>query len=380
MDENLGTIIIDNGSYMTKAGFAGHEAPRAIFPSIIGRPKHVASIAGKQNKDSYVGDEAVAKSGTLNLKYPIEHGIIANWEDIETIWHHTFYNELRTDPAEHTVLLTEKPMNTDKNREKMIQIMFETFNVSSFYLEMQEVLSLYSTKQPTGVVVESGESMTDIVAIKDGHPIKQSIITIPLGGCDVTVWLNKILGDILMKLDRWKTTVNCYSCNDIKEKCAYVALDYDKELCESKASHKLDKIYKYPNNGEQITLNDESFRAPEIMFKPHMNGFEFDGVDTCVFNSINKCDKEIQKDLYSNIITSGGNTLFPGFQERLELEIKKVAPERINVQVTRAEAKYPVWRGGSLLASSSSFPSNVILQDIYNDVGPEIINRKRNEI
>ena len=111
------TIIIDNGTSKVRAGWAGYEEPHYVFPSLIGRERlDVFRTYIGNYKDAYIGDEALSKACVLSLKYPIERGIVVNWDDMEKIYHHTFYNELKTDPAEHPILLTEAPQNPKANR------------------------------------------------------------------------------------------------------------------------------------------------------------------------------------------------------------------------------------------------------------------------
>jgi actin, other eukaryote len=174
MGDEISALVIDNGSGMMKAGFSGDDAPRAVFPTIVGIPRHKNLMVGMGQKDSYVGDEAQSKRGILNLNYPIQHGLIKDWDDIEKIWHHTFYNELKVAPEEHPILLTESQGNTDKSREKMTQIIFETFNTPAIYISCQQVLSLYASGRETGLVIDSGDGITKIVPIHQGHVLQHA--------------------------------------------------------------------------------------------------------------------------------------------------------------------------------------------------------------
>lgn len=173
-------IVIDNGSGVIKAGFSGENTPSVKFPSIVGYPRSNKQMIGVESKTEYIGDEAQKMRGVLNLKYPIESGIVTSWEDMEKVWEYCFSNELRVDPSEHKVLLTEAPNNPKANREKMTQLMFETFQIQGLYVAIQAVLSLYSNGRTTGLVVDSGDGVTHTIPVYWGfsipHAVKKNFI------------------------------------------------------------------------------------------------------------------------------------------------------------------------------------------------------------
>ena len=270
-------------------------------------------------------------------------------------------------------MLTEAPLNPKKNREKMVQVFFENFNVGNFYVAVQAVLSLYSKGNVTGVVFDSGDGVTHIVPIFEGYCLTHAIQRINIAGRDITDHLIRLLTE---RGVFFKTTAEKEVARAIKEHLCYVSINFDKALEDAKTDPNLEKTFEMPD-GQVITVGTERFRAPELLFTPNLMGFDLPGVHEYTDQAIKKCDLDLRTSLYENILMSGGTTMYPGIEERLQKEVSDRAPANVRVKVSAPpERKYSVWIGGSILSQLETFQQNWITKAEYDEYGPIVVHRK----
>jgi actin-related protein len=373
----------------------------------------------------------------LTLKCPIEHGIATDWDDLERIWHCTFYYELRVAPEEQPVLLTEAPLNPKANRERMTQIMFETFDVPALYITTSAVLALHASKSTTGCVVDCGDGVTVVVPVYEGHVIAHAITRVDLAGHDLTEYLATLLEDTRV----WQV---CYAYDGPVRRCyahdgpvrdeegkplglfqlgfefgelsdaarldgdvhmtlgnssdgwrhhrrrrfvTSAELEIVREIKDELAYIALDfdqemkadapaMPYEMPD-GAWVAVSNERFRCMEPLFRPSLIGQGASaGVHESVHRAISSCEPSTQPALYAAIVLCGGTTMCPGFAERLEKEVTALAPPAMSIKVEAPpDRKHSAWIGGSALASSASFQQMWVTKAEYDEGGPAVVHR-----
>ena len=325
--------------------------------------------------DVVVGPQVDEHRGILKCSYPMEHGTVNNWADMELIWEHLYKNELKAQTQEHPVLLTEAPLNPLTNREQAAKVFFETFNVPALYVSMQAVLSLYAAGKTTGVVLDCGDGVSHAVPVYEGFALQHAITRSDVAGREVTNYFQLLLRRAGYN---FHTTAEREVVREIKETKCYLAKNVTREK-EGAPGRRRTK-YRLPDNNE-IELGTECFEAPEILFNPEIVGLEYTGVAGTLVNSISKSDLDVRKTLYTNIVLSGGSTMFRGFGARLLDEVKHLAPPqdlKIKIQAP-PERKISTWLGGSILASLSTFKNLWVTREEYMEDGLRGAERSREE-
>jgi len=395
MTEKL-PVICDNGTGYVKCGFAGDNFPRHWFPSIVGRPVlrvHASSNTKKDKaeiklKDIMVGDETVGVEEFLRLTRPLENGQIRNWEDIRHVWDYTFNEKLKIDPTEHKILLTEPPENPIKNRENMLENMFETYKFPYAHIAIQAVLVLYAQGLNTGVVVDTGDGVTHCIPVFQGYTLPNLVRRLDIAGRDITRQLVKLLQQRGYSLT---ADADFETVRKIKEDFCFVSHDTKQDENLALNTTFLVEKFKLPD-GRTISLGRERYEAPEILFRPELYGKECMGVAESVFSAINAADIDLRAEFYKHIVLSGGTSMLAGFPSRLEKEVtdlyvaKVLKGDRARLKKSKVKIKIEdpprrkniVFMGGSVLANLMKDVEDEfwISKEAWDEHGKSLLKRK----
>jgi centractin len=374
-------IVIDIGSGEVKAGFSGEEKPKVIFKNYFGEPKykrvlHSYDNDGNDIREEYIGDDCEKYLGLIKLRYPVNHGVFEKEQDIFSTFNH-IYSKLGLNSQEikeHPVLITEPILNPRTNREKIAKMLFENLGVPAIFFASQPILSLFSTSVTTGIILESGEGVSQSCVIFEGYSIPFSYERYNYGGRDVTDYLKNMLK---RRGYNFYNSTEIKLVNDIKEKMCYLETNKRAELPKKVLNKKL--IQYYLPDGNNITIDDEITLAPEILFNPEYIGKEYLSFTQMIINSINKIDIELRKKAYESIWLSGGNTAFKDLNHKLNDELRNIFGKNFAINILENEKinpQYRCWVGGNIISTLEIFKKMWVTRGDWNENGSEIIHIK----
>ena len=445
--DEVSAIVVDVGFTNTKAGFAGEDNPKAVFPTHIGvcAPSKDGAVgqrasAGGDKMDVEGAPAAApaaaaappAASGTdgsasyaigtnslcyrrdgMEIDHPMEDGIVKKWDLMEKIWDHAFKDRLRINPEEHPMLVAEPSFNSNASREKMVEILFEKYKIPAVFISKNAVLSAFSCGRTTAVVLDSGGGSTCVAPVHDGYVLQRAVVRSHFSGERLSGYLQSALegkgvqikpayslnkkvakdGTMVKVTDAtgiegttesYKKYMQSLIVNDIKETtCRTSEAKYDESMQQMPNT-----AYELPD-GKTIDIGAERFKTCEMMFNPSLleadkcplfgvtAPSELSALHDSIVECVGKCDTDIRKDLYGNVIVTGGNTLFPMFKERLEKELVdavSLVKVKVIMPIPTTERRFNVWIGGSILASLGSFQQMWISKKQYGEEGAQVVH------
>ena len=378
--KNLGSLfynaaIMDFGTSTVKADFAGEEIPSVQFSSLIGKPKYTKVFSNNIEAD-VIGPDASTR-GLYKLYHSIKRGVFINSEDASRIIQKVFHDLHVTDTSLIPVLVTQPVILPKNNKKVLAEIFFENQNTQYLFFGTQSVLSLFAHGKSDGIVLESGEGVTQVASVFNGYKIENAFEQISFGGSDVSMYLK-----FLFKRNGVLVNSSSEDCifGDMKKHACLVnrtgILSVDSSKSEQlQTSPEIN--YSLPD-GSQIKLKNERFLAGEVLFNPDVAGLAFCGIHELVENSIQNIDIDLARYLCKNVYLSGGNTQMNGFVERFAFELNRISKNKSekNIIASKGDRSLLAWRGGSVITNMSSFSPLWISKQEYQENGERIFLTK----
>ncbi|CAN6978713.1 unnamed protein product [Brassica rapa subsp. trilocularis] len=352
-------LVVDAGSKLLKAGAAvPDQSPAMIIPSQM-----------KRMVDD--GPSTVSEDVTLD---PIERGFIRDWDAMEDLLRYVVYTGLGWEEGNEGNILFTDPLSTPKAiREQLVQLMFETFNVSGFYASEQAVLSLYAVGRISGCTLDIGHGKIDIAPVLEGAVQHIASKRFELGGTELTKLLAQELGKSNPSM-----SLSMSDIEKLKEQYANCAED---EIAYEKTQNCEIEQHTLPD-GQVISIGKERYSVGEALFQPSILGLEEHGIVEQLVRIISTVSSENHRQLLENTVLCGGTTSMTGFESRFQKEASlcssAIRPTLVKPPEYMQEdvGLYSAWVGGAILAKVV-FPQNQhVTKADYDETGPSVVHRK----
>ncbi|EFC43660.1 hypothetical protein NAEGRDRAFT_44602 [Naegleria gruberi] len=372
------SVIIDVGSLHTKAGFDGESTPRVIA-TLLAKQKithsstrnvlmHLQNPLVSPKKEYMIGKEIKNQSAmNMALFHPVERGKFKDLKQLEKLWDYMYETELKVSTSDCNLLIADNIFNPEENRQRehCAQILFESLKVPSLFFEHQSVLSMFGAGKLTGVLIDSGYGITHTIPFFEGIPLRDAIEVSNFGSQDLDQFLMNCLINLSdnLKINQIKQCIK-----NIKEELCFIKAD--------PLAHSDCKPYELPD-GTMVALRNELFEGGELFFKHQLADKSFHGIHQMAHRSILKCEPEIRKDLYSNVVLTGGNCKLFGIEHRLKREMKSLTGKQIKIHSTHYHDKECLsFIGGSIITSISTMDEAWITKKEWDEIGPDAFIRK----
>ncbi|XP_008142996.1 actin-like protein 7B [Eptesicus fuscus] len=363
-------LIVDLGSQYCKCGYAGDPRPTYFISSTVGKPYEAADV-GDARKEIYVGHELLNIEAPLRLVNPLKHGIVVDWDCVQNIWEYIFHKAMKILPEEHAVLVSDPPLSPSSNREKYAELLFETFGIPAMHVTSQSLLSIYSYGKTTGLVVESGHGVSNVVPISEGNVLPGLTGHVDYAGSDLTNYLLQLL---IKAGHKFTKDDDLHILDHIKKMCCYSAFQPEEELGLDLEELRVD--YELPD-GKVITIGHERFQCAEMLFKPTLVGSSQPGLPALTATCLGHCQEAgFKEEMAANVLLCGGCTMLEGFPERFQRELSLLCPGDSPAVAAASERKTSVWTGGSILASLQAFQQLWVSKEEFEEKGSTAIHTK----
>ncbi len=348
-------VILALDSDTIQAGIGGDTAPRLVVPAVAGAPRGSGTAVA-------FGNDALARRAQLSLVYPIQKQVITNFAVFGQLVRYVL-GKLGVAPANARILVSEPLFTSKAVRMRLTTTIFNGVGAQAFYVAQEPVLALYASGRTTGVVLEGDRDITRVAPIYEGYALPHAALRLDIGEADI--------------LKRWSAleAPRGVPANDetdqrrLDQTFGYIALNPRKEQ-HAASPFRL-------SSGRTITVGTERFMAPEAYFEPQLISLEQEGIHKLVYEFIMKCDVDIRKDLYNNIVIAGRLGHYRGLGARLQAGVKALAPTAMTTKVVQpADATNSVFIGESILASLSTFDAMYITRAEYQQQGPAVVLHK----